>query len=94
MGHSTRPTNPNLVDGLPLEIALDYILKLQIELIKHGNYNATKQFCLVQFIWEIRKNRKSKVLKTSQNWKILEGGALALRVICAGTRLTVCRALP
>ena len=35
-----------------------------------------------------------KIPKTHENSKIMEGGAPALRVIRAGTRLTVHRSLP
>ena len=77
-------------------ISLSYVLKLWIELIKQRNHNSTNKFYWVEvfqnleILVEISKN--SKILKFQ---KILSReGAPALRVIRAGTWLTVHRSLP
>ena len=76
-------------------IVLDNILKLWIELIKSRNGNATEKF---YGLWTFQKLiflvKISEVSKFFENNNFIEGGALALRVIRAGTRLTVHRSLP
>ena len=81
--------------GSPI-IVLDNILKLWIELIKSRNDNAMEKFYRLWtfqkliFLAEIWK----KFENFHKNYKSIEGGARALRVIRAGTRLTVHRSLP
>ena len=77
-------------------IILDDVLKLWIELIKSRNDNTTGKFYRFRVVW---KNtifgRNFEIFEKSRNFeKIAEGGAPALRVIRAGTRLTVHRSLP
>ena len=67
-------------------IVLDNVLKLWIELRKSKNDNAREKFYRVQCF------RKVDIFGRSS--EIFEGGAPALRVIRAGTRLTVHRSLP
>ena len=74
-------------------IVLDNLLKLWIELTNWRNNNATQKFYLfgkVRLLVEISKI--SKNLEIIKNF--VEGCAPALRVIRAGTRLTVHRSLP
>ena len=74
-------------------IILDNVLRLWIELIKLRNDNATGKF------YRFRVVSKSSIFsrnfeKYGKFVKLFEGGAPALRVIRAGTRLTVHRSLP
>ena len=75
-------------------IVLDNVLKLWIELIKWRNYNAMEKFySLRTFQKLIFLSKFRKFQKIEENVNSLEG-APALRVIRAGTRLTVHRSLP
>ena len=77
-------------------IVLDNVLKRWIELIKWRNDNAGEKFYLMRTFSKVRN--LAKILKNLKNLEIsenfVEGGAPALRVIRAGTRLTVHRSLP
>ena len=76
-------------------IVLDNILKICIELIRSRNDNVMEKFYRLWtfenliFLIEI-----SKISKIFEKMKIPLRGAPALRVIRAGTRLTVHRSLP
>ena len=74
-------------------IVLDDVLKIWIELIKWRNGNAMKKFYRLRtfqkLIFLVEISKISKIFE-----KIIEGSAPALRVIPAGTRLTVHRSLP
>ena len=77
-------------------IVLGNVLKIWIELMKSRNDNAMEKFYRLRtfqklvFLVEISKISK----KIRKNDNSLEGTAPALRVIRAGTRLTVHRSLP
>ena len=77
-------------------IILDNVLKLWLELIKHENDNATENFYRVQVFQKlsflVEFSKISKNLGKFENSH--ERGVSALRVIRAGTRLTVRRSLP
>ena len=75
---------------------VDVVLKIRIELIKSRNDDATEKF---NRLWTFEK--LIFLVEISKIWKIfektynfIEGSAPALRVIRAGTRLTVHRSLP
>ena len=77
-------------------IVLDMSLKLRLELITYRNDHVMEKFYRVQVLQKL--SFFVKILKISKNlWKVEnfhEGGVPALRVIRAGTRLTVHRSLP
>ena len=84
----------NMCWGITI-IILDNVLKLWIELVKSRNDNGTEKFYR---LWTFQKLifliEISKILKFLENSNFFEGGAPALRVIRAGTWLTVHRSLP
>ena len=76
-------------------IVLDNVLKIWIELMKLRNYDAMEKFYWGQVFSKVEISVEiSKFSKISKNSKSFEGEAPALRVIRAGTRLTVHRSLP
>ena len=77
-------------------IVLDNVLKIWIELIKQRNDNAREKFYRVQWFRKVDIfGRNFENFENSRkNHKFIEGCAPALRVIRAGTRLTVHRSLP
>ena len=75
-------------------IVLDNVLKLWMELIKQRNDNATKKFYRFRVVWKVQLFIEiSKISKNLEISRISSTGAPALRVIRAGTRLTVHRSL-
>ena len=80
--------------GSPI-ITLYKSLKFRTELINWKNDNAREKFYLMQTFSKARFFVEIlKILKNLEILKIFEGGAPALRVIRAGTSLTVHRSLP
>ena len=74
-------------------IVLDNVLKVRIELITLRNDNAMQKFYRVQVVsksWSLGRNFEN----FRKNDNSIKGDAPALRVIRAGTRLTVHRSLP
>ena len=76
-------------------IVLDNVLKIWIELISLPNDNATAKFYRVRVVPKSYKyGRQIHNFEKFKNGSSVGGGALALRVIRAGTWLMVHRALP
>ena len=77
-------------------IVSDMVSKLRLELIKARNDNATEKFYRFQVFQKLSFLVKiSKILKNVEKVKnFYERGVSALRIIRAGTRLTVDRSLP